>query len=333
MVENVLQKLCEKFDAGQARYRVVHHPAGDRSSESVAKVRGTEVGQGAKALVCMAKGNGVKQYVLAVLPADQQADLKKLAQALGATRAGLCSPEEVLDLTGCILGAVPPVALHEKLLNVADPTLFTRYGELAFNAGARDVSIIINTEDFLSSKLPKPLKLLRISAPFEIPRRGVKFSFQCQMPHIDFASILSSALTPITLISGVGLLLMAMSARYAQACDRVRENLRQQGRSPDFDPGIEERLILNYHRAELLRKAILFVVLSAASSGLLILASTLEGMFGVDLLVAKHILLLCCVGLIVISTIFFALEVTTSLKALALRKEQESAIRRRRFTN
>ena len=46
MVENVLQKLCEKFDAGQARYRVVHHPAGDRSSESVAKVRGTEVGQG-----------------------------------------------------------------------------------------------------------------------------------------------------------------------------------------------------------------------------------------------------------------------------------------------
>ena len=48
------------------------------------------------------------------------------------------------------------------------------------------------------------------------------------MPHIDFASILSSALTPITLISGVGLLLMAMSSRYAQACDRVRENLRQQ---------------------------------------------------------------------------------------------------------
>ena len=72
---------------------------------------------------------------------------------------------------------------------------------------------------------------------------------------------------------------------------------------------------------------------SAASSGLLVLASTLEGMFGVDLLIAKHVLLLCCVGLIVVSTFFFALEVTTSLKALALRKEQESAIRRRRFTN
>ena len=149
------------------------------------------------------------------------------------------------------------------------------------------------------------------------------------MIHIDFSTILSSALTPITLISGVGLLLMAMSGRYAQACDRVRDNLRQQSLSPDFDPGIEERLILNYHRAELLRKAILFVVLSATSSGLLILASTLEGFFGLDLLLLKHILLLCCVGLIVCSTVYFALEVGTSLKALALRKDQESELRRR----
>ena len=138
------------------------------------------------------------------------------------------------------------------------------------------------------------------------------------MPHIDFASILSSALTPITLISGVGLLLMAMSSRYAQACDRVRENLRQQGRSPDFDPGIEERLILNYHRAELLRKAILFVVLSAACAGLLVLTSTLGAIFDLDLDTAKHVFLLASVAMIVISTAYFSLEVGTSLKALGI---------------
>lgn len=161
MVENVLEKLCTLFDEGGARYRVVHHPAGDRTSASVAELRGTELGQGAKALVCMAKGNGVKQYVLAVLPADKQADLKKLARSLGANRAGLASPEEVLDLTGCILGAVPPVALHPSLLAVADPTLFTRYKELAFNAGHRDVSIIINTEDFRRIVHPREIDFLR----------------------------------------------------------------------------------------------------------------------------------------------------------------------------
>ena len=90
MVENVLDKLCDLFNSGNASFRVVHHEACERSSSSVAEKRGTELGQGAKALCVMVKGNGVKQYVLAVLPADKQADLSRLATALGGRRAGLC---------------------------------------------------------------------------------------------------------------------------------------------------------------------------------------------------------------------------------------------------
>ena len=105
----------------------------------------------------------LSMYQLNVVVLERENDV-----ALGATRAGLCSPEEVMELTGCILGAVPPVALHEKLLGVADPTLFTRYEELAFNAGARDVSIIINTEDFHRIVAPKEISFLKSSEPTEI---------------------------------------------------------------------------------------------------------------------------------------------------------------------
>ena len=66
-----------------------------------------------------------------------------------------------MELTGCIFGAVPPVSLHEQLLNVADQTLFTRYEELAFNAGSRDVSIIINTEDFHRIVAPREIDFLQ----------------------------------------------------------------------------------------------------------------------------------------------------------------------------
>lgn len=163
MVEDVLGKLCALFDSGKAQYRVLHHEAGDRTSESVAKIRGTELGQGAKALVCMIKGGGVKQYVLAVLPSDQQADLHALAHAFGGKHAGLASPGEVMDLTGCVLGAVPPVSFDPRLVTVADPTLFTRYDEIAFNAGARDVSIIINTQDFHRIVQPREISFLRTS--------------------------------------------------------------------------------------------------------------------------------------------------------------------------
>ena len=84
------------------------------------------------------------------------------------------------------------------------------------------------------------------------------------MNHIDFTLILSSALTPITLISGVGLLLLTMSARYDHTTARVRQLLHADEMTGGTDPHLAEAIELIFHRAELLRKAILFVVLSAA---------------------------------------------------------------------
>lgn len=138
------------------------------------------------------------------------------------------------------------------------------------------------------------------------------------MQLLDFSLVLSAALTPITLISGVGLLLLSMSARYAHTTDRVRQLLRTKEMTGGDNPELEEAIELIFHRAALLKKAILFVVLSAAFSGLLVLASVVESMFGVPMEMLKNILLLTSVGLIVLSTIFFALEVNTSLKALGM---------------
>lgn len=70
MIENVLEHLIDRFEQGGAHFRVIEHEACGHSSQSVADIRGTALGQGAKALVCQLKGNGHKQFVLAVLPAD-----------------------------------------------------------------------------------------------------------------------------------------------------------------------------------------------------------------------------------------------------------------------
>ena len=120
------------------------------------------------------------------------------------------------------------------------------------------------------------------------------------MNHIDFSLILSSALTPITLISGVGLLLLTMSARYDHTTARVRQLLHADEMTGGTDPHLAEAIELIFHRAELLRKAILFVVLSAACAGLLVLTSTLGAIFDLDLDTAKHVFLLASVAMIVI---------------------------------
>ncbi len=82
---DIHQQLVDLLTAGQARFRVMEHEAMGKC-EAVSEIRGTQLSQGAKALVCKVKGNGVKQVVLAVLGADLQADLSLLAQQVAARK-------------------------------------------------------------------------------------------------------------------------------------------------------------------------------------------------------------------------------------------------------
>jgi Ala-tRNA(Pro) deacylase len=151
----VFQKLVDLLDAGAARYRVIEHPAAGKSEE-VARIRGTEVGQGAKAMACKLQVPGLPStHVLAVLAADRQLDLAALARLFDAKRASLMSPKEIDAMTGCVLGAIPPFSFHPELRLVADPELFERYPEIAFNAGRLDASMVLNAEDYLRLAQPQ----------------------------------------------------------------------------------------------------------------------------------------------------------------------------------
>lgn len=160
MSAETFTRLTTLLDAQQARYRVMEHASAGRSEE-VALLRGTQLGQGAKALVCHVKGNGIKQHVLAVLPADQQADLSLLAAGIGGTRASLASPAEVSALTDCVFGAIPPFSFHPDLLLVAAPLLFQRFDELAFNAGTLERSVILNTQDYQRIAAPRLVQFIK----------------------------------------------------------------------------------------------------------------------------------------------------------------------------
>lgn len=148
------QRLIALLSEQGAQYRVVEHEATGKC-EAVSEIRGTDLGQGAKALVCKVKGNGVKQHVLAILAADQQADLSQLASHFGGSKASLASPAEVDDLTACVFGAIPPFSFHPSLALVADPLLFERFDEIAFNAGLLEKSVIMSSKDYLRIAQPE----------------------------------------------------------------------------------------------------------------------------------------------------------------------------------
>ncbi|GGF51323.1 hypothetical protein GCM10011611_67240 [Aliidongia dinghuensis] len=151
----IFERLVELFTQEKARFRVVAHDAAGRS-EHVAEVRGTEIGQGAKALVCelSAAAGEAARHVLAIIPGDRRLDGKKLAQFCGRRKMRFAPAEVAQELTGCVIGSIPPVSFG-GLEVICDRELAGRYAEIAFNAGRLDRSIVVMVEDYLRIVQPR----------------------------------------------------------------------------------------------------------------------------------------------------------------------------------
>lgn len=159
-ITNQLEILTNFFNEKMIDYLLINHESGGKCDE-VSEIRGTEVGQGAKALVCKIKEITSPQYLLAVIPGDRQLDFKKLALQIGVKKITLANVDEVYDLTNCVPGAVPPFSFHENLKLVADPSLFQRYEEIAFNAGSLIASVKLKSKDYLNITTPLLLDIIK----------------------------------------------------------------------------------------------------------------------------------------------------------------------------
>ena len=136
---------------------------------------------------------------------------------------------------------------------------------------------------------------------------------------VEFSATLSDALATVTLISGVGLLLVSMSARYCHATSRIRQLLAERKEeSEDFHEEIDQSIDRIYKRASLLKTGILTLMISAAFSSLQVLVIVIERLFSLDLSLMKSTMLLASVIFIVISSCIYVSEVQVSVKALGL---------------
>lgn len=142
----MFEHLNAMLKSANARFRVVRHPA-EGNSERVAAVRGTQVSQGAKAMLCRVKSQP-ESFVLAIVPGDRRIDFNKLSQLSDNKKVSLSSPDDAVALTGCVIGAIPPFSFSPDIRLVVDPRLLAHHEEIAFNAGRLDTSIVLNAADY-----------------------------------------------------------------------------------------------------------------------------------------------------------------------------------------
>jgi len=115
------------------------------TSEEAAKTRGDQLKEGIKALLFT---NGNDGWVIVDIPADRKVDQKKVAETLGWSKGKIrmATKEEVLQKTGCEIGAVPPFGHKEKIQIIVDTGVFNNQNS-AFNIGLRTHSIKIPTAE------------------------------------------------------------------------------------------------------------------------------------------------------------------------------------------
>jgi Ala-tRNA(Pro) deacylase len=142
-------KLKSFLDENNISYEYKEHEE-VRTSEEAAKARGEDIRIGAKALVLKADDN----FVMCVLSAAKKIDSKRVKDLLGVKSLRFATPEEVMQLTGCLPGGVPPFANIFSLDLLVDKTIVANE-LMAFNAGERTKSLKLKTKDYLSLLKPR----------------------------------------------------------------------------------------------------------------------------------------------------------------------------------
>jgi prolyl-tRNA editing enzyme YbaK/EbsC (Cys-tRNA(Pro) deacylase) len=151
--DEVIEKIRSMLDSADVQYKFLEHQE-VRTSEEAAKVRGTKISDGAKAMVLKSTDYEGK-YVMVVVPADKQVDLNKVAEVLGE-KFEVANGKEVESYTGIKMGGVPPFGRLLKMEVYFDASMWTKT-ESAFNCGRKDRSIIMKTADLI--KLAAPNKI------------------------------------------------------------------------------------------------------------------------------------------------------------------------------
>lgn len=138
----VFEKIIALLKQNGIPYQLFEHEP-VFTSEQAAKVRNTKMCQGAKAIIFSADF----KPLLIVVSGDRRVDTKVFKKLYNIKDLRLLGADEVKELTGLEIGAIPPFGNAMNLETFADEKLFENE-TIVFNAGAHTKSILMKAKDF-----------------------------------------------------------------------------------------------------------------------------------------------------------------------------------------
>ncbi|QDT73814.1 DUF2721 domain-containing protein [Lacipirellula limnantheis] len=143
------------------------------------------------------------------------------------------------------------------------------------------------------------------------------------MPLDELIPVLQTAIGPVILISGVGMLLLTMTNRLGRTIDRSRALIVLRSASSNSRRlAVELQLGILWKRARLLRQAITLATVAALLAAFLIIVLFMGTLVDLHVTVVVILLFTACLTSLIGSLLFFLRDINLSLRALTHELEQ-----------
>jgi len=121
-------------------------PQAERVGLQAAQAMGVAPGEVFKTLMAELDG----KPVCAIVPSDEEVNMKKLAAALGGKSAHMMKPADAERLTGYKVGGISPLGQRRPAPTALDE-LAQLYAEIYLNGGQRGLQIRIRPQDLVTA--------------------------------------------------------------------------------------------------------------------------------------------------------------------------------------
>jgi hypothetical protein len=133
----------------------------------------------------------------------------------------------------------------------------------------------------------------------------------------NLTRILQASISPVALISGVGLLLLSQTNRFSRITDRLRELMRERwAQNGSVDPVVSAQIRIFHRRARIMRYAISASVLSVLIATGMVLSLFVIAVLGLRFHWAVLTLFAGSLGCLILSLMLFLWDMHLSLSAV-----------------
>jgi hypothetical protein len=139
----------------------------------------------------------------------------------------------------------------------------------------------------------------------------------------ELIPILQTAIGPVILISGIGLLLLSMTNRLGRLIDRSRLLVGELKRHPDDSEPIQAQLKILQYRAVLVKRAITLSSVGVLLASCLIITLFFTALFRIENAWLISLLFIGCMLSLIGSIIEFIRDINQSLGALRVELEKK----------